>query len=263
MTTPDLATTRFETAAGSAPRSPVSLIVGPALGTSAETAWGPAGALLSKHHDTLAWDLPGHGRSRPASAPFTVADLADAVVHLADDAGLERFAYAGVSIGGAVGLELAVRHPERLVSLTAICTLGQFGTPEGWRDRARQVRSEGLVIAPDAATRMFAPGFADAHPARAEQLLQAMARVDATSYAFCCEALAGYDVREQLGTVTAPTLVIAAEHDRVCSMEDAETLALTVQRGRAEALPGAAHYAPPEQPERVAVLIAESIAEHA
>lgn len=260
MTRPALAATR--TPAASEPAIP--LVLGPALGTSAESVWGPAAENLGQRFDLLAWDLPGHGRSEPATAPFTLADLADAVAAAADEAGIDRFAYAGVSIGGAVGLELALRHPDRLIALTVICTLGQFGSPEGWRDRARRVRQSGMApLAEGAAERMFAPSFSTQQPERADAVLRALADADADSYALCCEALAGYDVRDQLGTITVPTLVVAAEFDRVSSLDEAEALARTVQHGRAALLENAAHFAPPEQPERIAALIAEMVLQHA
>ena len=61
--------------------------------------------------DVVAWDLPGHGVSPAATETFDVAALADAVVDLVDSiAPGENFHYAGVSLGGAVGLQLGIKH---------------------------------------------------------------------------------------------------------------------------------------------------------
>lgn len=53
------------------------LIVGPSLGTSVEALWSRCAPMLP--FQVVGWDLPGHGRSRPAAEPFSVSDLADAV----------------------------------------------------------------------------------------------------------------------------------------------------------------------------------------
>ncbi|GAA3372586.1 hypothetical protein GCM10017744_104690 [Streptomyces antimycoticus] len=66
-----------------------------------------------------------------------------------DRLGIDRFAYAGISFGGAVGTWLAVNHPERVTSLTLICTPARFGKPDGWHERARLVRTEGIAPVAD------------------------------------------------------------------------------------------------------------------
>ena len=68
--------------------------------------------MLAERYRVVAWDLPGHGASPPATEPFTVADLADAVAAAIRALGADRVLYAGVSLGGATGLELGLRHPD-------------------------------------------------------------------------------------------------------------------------------------------------------
>ncbi|UUT36567.1 alpha/beta fold hydrolase [Microbacterium elymi] len=82
------------------------LILGPSLGTST-IMWEQVVPALAGPHRVALWDLPGHGASPAAVDPFTVAELADAVAALAAGFGADRIDYAGVSLGGAVGLELA------------------------------------------------------------------------------------------------------------------------------------------------------------
>ncbi len=119
------------------------LIVGPSLGTSS-LVWTQAGSLLANDVDVVAWDLPGHGVSPAATEPFSVAELADAVVELVDSiAPGETFHYAGVSLGGATGLQLAIKHGDRLKSLSVQCSGAKLGTPEAWQERAETVRTPG------------------------------------------------------------------------------------------------------------------------
>jgi pimeloyl-ACP methyl ester carboxylesterase len=101
---PDLTMTRL---AGSADSARV-LVVGPSLGTSVEVLWGQAATLVDEY-EVVGWDLPGHGRSRPATSAFTIDELAAVVrARSAELAGGRPVAYAGVSLGGAVALQFAV-----------------------------------------------------------------------------------------------------------------------------------------------------------
>jgi pimeloyl-ACP methyl ester carboxylesterase len=83
------------------------LILGPSLGTAAPL-WDDALPALSKNYTLVRWDLPGHGKSEPTSEPFTMAELAQGVIDLADAFGIDTFDYAGVSIGGAIALQLEI-----------------------------------------------------------------------------------------------------------------------------------------------------------
>jgi 3-oxoadipate enol-lactonase len=167
------------------------LIVGPSLGTSS-VLWGQVGSLLGNDFDVVAWDLPGHGVSAAAAETFSVADLADAVVELVDSiAPGEKFHYAGVSLGGATGLQLGIKHGDRLKSLSVQCSGAKLGTPEGWLERAETVRTQGTpVMIQGSAERWFAPGFMDREPEFSSRLLHSLRDADRFSYAFCCEALA-------------------------------------------------------------------------
>lgn len=236
------------------------LVVGPSLGTSS-VLWTQAGALLGDDFDVVAWDLPGHGVSPAATETFDVAELADAVVELVDSiAPGERFHYAGVSLGGATGLQLGIKHGERLKSLSVQCSGAKLGTPEGWLERAETVRSQGTpVMIQGSAQRWFAPGFMEREPELSSRLLHSLRDADRFSYAFCCEALAGFDVREELGSIRVPTQALAGAEDAVAPPSFAEEVAkgITAGGGTASAvtLEGVAHLAPAEAPAHVAELL--------
>jgi 3-oxoadipate enol-lactonase len=236
------------------------LVVGPSLGTSS-LLWTQAGALLGTDYDVVAWDLPGHGVSPAAKEAFDVAELADAVVDLVDSiAPGERFHYAGVSLGGATGLQLGIKHGERLKSLSVQCTGAKIGTPEGWLERAETVRTQGTpVMIQGSAQRWFAPGFMDREPELSGRLLHSLRDADRFSYAFCCEALAGFDVRAELGSICVPTQAVAGAEDSVAPPSFAQEIVegITAGGGTANAvtLQGVAHLAPFEAPAHVAELL--------
>jgi 3-oxoadipate enol-lactonase len=236
------------------------LVVGPSLGTST-VLWSETAALLGNDFDVIGWDLPGHGVSPAASETFSVAELADAVVDLVDSiAPGAVFHYAGDSLGGATGLQLGIKHGERLKSLSVQCTGAKIGTPEGWLERAETVRAQGTaVMIQGSAQRWFAPGFMERQPVVSSRLLHALRDADRFSYAFCCEALAGFDVRSELGTITVPTQALAGVADTVAPPSFAEEIAAGINAGGGSAvsvaLDGVGHLAPAEAPAVVADLM--------
>jgi 3-oxoadipate enol-lactonase/4-carboxymuconolactone decarboxylase len=244
-------------------------VLGPSLGTSAATLWGEAGAALAEEFDVITWDLPGHGGTEPPTSGYSVAELAEAVLAAVDEvaAGDEpaavddpanlTFAYAGDSIGGAVGLHLLLDHPGRVRAATLLCTGAAIGTPQGWAERAALVRDQGIeAVVEGSRQRWFGPGFPDRHPAAAEDLVEALREVDPESYALACEALGSLDVRDRLGEITAPVLAVAGEADQPTPVESLRAIADGVVDGRLVVLDGVAHLAPAEAPARVACLVA-------
>ncbi|WP_035840160.1 bifunctional 3-oxoadipate enol-lactonase/4-carboxymuconolactone decarboxylase PcaDC [Kitasatospora azatica] len=228
-----------------------ALVLGPSLGTSL-AVWDDLAGALARHHRVVRWDLPGHGRS-PAglvSEGATVADLADLVLAVADRLGLTRFAYAGISLGGAVGTHLAVHHPERISSLALVCSSARFGEPEAWRERAELVRRAGTApLAETAPARWFTPAFART-PA-ADALVADQRAADPAGYAACCDALAAFDLRAELHRITAPTLVLAGRDDLATPPPHSRQLADGIPGSGLVEIPRAAHLAPVERPQAV------------
>ncbi|MFE3824468.1 3-oxoadipate enol-lactonase [Streptomyces sp. NPDC059092] len=229
------------------PASAPPLLLGPSLGTSL-ALWDGVAPELAVSHRVVRWDLPGHGGSDAAliGPGATVADLAGLVLALADSLSLDRFAYAGVSLGGAVGLHLATHAPERVTSLAVICSSAHFGAAGPWEERAALARREGMAgIAEASPSRWFTPGFTVA------ALVDDVRGADPAGYAACCDALASYDIGGLLPTVTAPTLVVAGREDPAAPPPHSREIADGVPGATLVELPHAAHLAPAEQPEAV------------
>lgn len=235
------------------------LLLGPSLGTSASALWGPAAERLSEHLRVIAWDLPGHGQS-PADT-FRIPDLAAGVLSLADEVLPGRsFHYAGNSVGGAVGLQLLIDAPARLLSATLLCTGAAIGRAEDWAARAASVRASGTGALVEASLqRWLAPGFIDREPQRAAALADALRSTDDESYAQACEALAAFDVTASLAEIAAPVLAVAGSHDVATPADSLRRIASGVRNGRVVVLDGVAHLAPVEAPTATANLIADHV----
>ncbi|MGW1781198.1 bifunctional 3-oxoadipate enol-lactonase/4-carboxymuconolactone decarboxylase PcaDC [Streptomyces sp. NPDC002143] len=229
------------------PTSAPPLLLGPSLGTS-YALWDKVAPELSITHRVIRWDLPGHGGSDAAliGPGATVGDLADLVLALADSLGVERFAYAGVSLGGAVGLQLALDHPERVSSLAVICSSAHFNGSKPWEERAALVRREGLAgLAETANARWFTPGFT------VPELVADHRDADPAGYAACCDALGAFDVRERLPELAVRTLLIAGRKDQATPPAHLREIADAAPDATLVELPGAAHLAPAQCPEAV------------
>jgi 3-oxoadipate enol-lactonase len=137
----------------------------------------------------------------------------------------DEYFYAGVSLGGAVGLHLALRD-HRMRGTAAICSGAIIGSPTGWYDRAALVRASGTSA-----------------------LLDALPAVDDESYALCCEALASHDLRSELPRIAVPVLAAWGEHDLVTPAIRSEEIAAGVRNGGTCRIAHAGHLAPLERPD--------------
>ncbi|MGI5347273.1 alpha/beta fold hydrolase [Streptomyces sp. CA-250714] len=229
------------------PTTGPALLLAPSLGTSA-ALWGAVAPELSSAFRTVSWDLPGHGGS-PADLigpGATVADLGRLVLALADSLDLNRFHYAGVSLGGAVGLWLAAHHPDRIGRLAVICSSAHFGPSGPWQQRAALVRGSGTgPVAETAPARWFTPGFA------APGLVDDLRRTSPEAYAACCDALAVLDLRGELPLISAPTLVVAGREDPATPPTHAREIADCVGGAALVELAEASHLAVAECPRAV------------
>ncbi len=229
------------------PASAPPLLLGPSLGTS-YALWDKVAPELSISHRVVRWDLPGHGGSAAGliAAGATVGDLADLVLALADSLGIDRFAYAGVSLGGAVGLHLAVHHPERVSSLAVICSSAHFNGSKAWQERAERVRREGMEwLVQSANARWFAGDFT------VPELIRDHREADPEAYAACCDALAAFDLRDRLGEIAARTLLVAGRQDPATPPPHLREIADAVPGATLVELPGASHLAPAQCPQAV------------
>ncbi|MFI6958563.1 alpha/beta fold hydrolase [Nocardia sp. NPDC050408] len=200
------------------------------LGTTLEM-WEPQLQAFGRHYRTIAVDLPGHGRTAVPDDRCTVRGFADQVVTLLDALGVDRFSVVGLSFGGAVAQALAGIWQDRVVGAVIACPAASYDS-DFWRSRALYVRTHGLIeIVRRTADRRFAPGFARRAPDVYTSSLLTLSTMNPAGYAACCEALAAHNAAILLPRITAPTLVLAGELDRVTPP--------SLVRGVAEAVPGA------------------------
>lgn len=241
------------------PSDAPAVFLGGSLGTTLAMWDGLADRLAGKYQ-VVRFDTRGHGASPAPAGPYTMTELASDVVALADELGLDRFSYVGLSLGGGIGQTLAVEHPERVASLVLCCTAPVFGDAGTWRERSLRVTAEGMGWLVDATReRWFTPEFLKSDPDAADRILDMLANTSPVGYAACCDALAAHDLTDRLSEITAPTRVIAAAQDPVTPPEVTGRLAGGIPGADHVVVEDAAHIVNVAQPETFGDVVMEHL----
>jgi 3-oxoadipate enol-lactonase/4-carboxymuconolactone decarboxylase len=242
----------------SEPTAPVLLLVHP-IGADLEV-WEPLLPALLPRFRVVRYDQRGHGRTAAAPGPCTVDALAQDALRLLDRLGIERASVCGTSLGGMVGMWLAVHAKSRVDRLGLLCTSARLGPPEAWHERAALVRQRGpAAIAESSVARWFTPGFAARSPALVKRMQEQVTRTSAEGYAACCEALAQWDMRDRLEQIEARTWILAGGEDPSTPPAHAYALGAAIPHARVSVIENAAHLALAEHPARVAQLLLEHL----
>lgn len=236
------------------------VILGNSLGTNL-SMWEPQVAVLSRSFRVITFDQRGHGASPVPPGPYAISDLGEDVVALMDHLGVRRASYVGLSIGGMAGIWLGANAPERLNTLTLMCTSAYAPPASRWHERVAAVRAAGSTdtIADAVVGGWFTPAWSAAHPDVVAAHRAMIAATDPDGYCGCCEAIADMDLRALLPSVSVPTLVISAEQDLALPPEHQRLIAQQIPGARLATVSGAAHIASAEQPGVVNRLIEEHV----
>jgi 3-oxoadipate enol-lactonase len=219
--------------------------------------WEPILPRFTGSFDVVRYDLRGHGSSPVPAGPYEIADLGADLLALLDRLSIQRAHLVGLSLGGMAAMWAAAHAPDRVDRLVLCCTSAQLGPPEMWAERAALARTGGTAAGADAAIgRWFTPAFAAREPELVARTKAMIAATPDQGYIECCGAIERMDLRPMLGSITAPTLVVAGEHDPATPVDHAELIAGLIPDARLAVVASAAHLAVAEQPDETGKLIA-------
>lgn len=242
--------------ASAGPEGAPAVVLSPSLGTEL-SMWEPQARRLATHHRVISCDIRGHGRSPVPPGPYSIDDLGRDLLELLDRLGLERASLCGISIGAMASMWVAAHAPDRVGRLVVCCSSAHIDPEKTFLERAALVREQGLAaVVEGALERWFTAAFRESHPDLVRWMSERLLATPVEGYANCCEALAGEDLRGDLGSIRAPTLVIAGREDPATPPQHSELIAEGIAGSRLEVLADAAHLANLGQPERVGELIA-------
>lgn len=209
--------------------------------------WAPQVADLLPHFQVLRFDTRGHGASDVPGGEYSIELLGKDVLGLADSLGIEKFAFCGLSLGGAIGQWLGINAANRVAALILANTSPKFGERSNWEARIKMVSEGGMAAIIDMAMqRFFSPQTRKG--AYANSVHSVLLGTDPAGYIGCCVALRDFDSRQALGQIPVSTLVISGERDVSTPWEgNSELLAREIPNARVLRL-AAAHLSNLEQP---------------
>jgi pimeloyl-ACP methyl ester carboxylesterase len=210
-------------------------------------AWHYQYESLGRRHSPIAPDLPGHGRSSGVEGLHTLEGYATFVLALLDALKLESAVVVGHSMGGAIAMELALRHPNRVKALVLIATAAKFDIPkeriDTWRavtmGRASQPFNNDGYSPKTIATKpeIIREGWGEQ--------IQTDPRVRWSDLVACSQI----DLRDRISRIDTPTLILAGADDAITPPAQAEFLKSHIRGSRLEVVPDAAHRLTTERPD--------------
>jgi pimeloyl-ACP methyl ester carboxylesterase len=211
---------------------------------------------FSRTHRVLAMDLRGHGRSEaPRDRPsYTVEQMADDVEALVEQVGLERFHLVGHSMGGGMVQEIALRSPEKPLSLTLHDTSCRFGPADDpamkeWRDkRLALAETEGMAAVAEVPPPVAPPPHMPAE--RLEEMKVRLSKMSPDAFIGAWHGLETWQgTQSRAREIAVPTLVIYGDLDFPGLILGSKRLAELILGARVEVIPEAAHSPQCERPD--------------
>ncbi len=215
------------------------------------TYWDQQIADLSRRHDVIALDLPGHGRSITEPEFITNTQMSAAVTTALDALQCGPVHLVGLSVGGLIAQQIALTDPQLITSLALLDTAARFG-PDGqasMRSRAAVLREHGMEAILDGLFgHWLLPETRERRPDLIDRATKTLLHDDAGVQAALWETIADFDDADRLGSIAVPTLVLVGEHDSSSPVSSARELCAGIRHAQMQVIADAAHLTPIEQP---------------
>jgi len=232
-------------------------------------SWGFQLNAFAAKHRVIAFDNRGSGRSSAPDVPYTTRLMADDTAALMDRLRIEAAHVLGVSLGGMIAQELALAHPDRVLSLQLHCTTAR---PDRYMlALLENLRTARAGLGAEQAQRamalwLFAPTTFNERPEFVETMLYA-ARTQPypqsdVGFARQGDAIVSHDTLDRLGAITCPTLVGVGEEDALAPSRFSREIAAAIPHAEIHTVPGAGHVAFWEKPAEFNALCLEFLAKH-
>jgi 3-oxoadipate enol-lactonase len=213
--------------------------------------------LFAAHHQVLTFDQRGSGRSEKPDMDYSIAMLADDTATLMDHVGFSSAHIIGVSMGGMIAQEFALRHPHKTRALVLGCTTpgGSHAVPLGGGALARAYSTQPMSAEERGralAEACFTKGYIETHPEVIPAMIESRRQrpIEPTALGHRMKAAHAHDTYDRLPRITAPTLVITGKDDVLISWENSRILADRIPGAKYVLLEPAGHIFWVEQKEK-------------
>ncbi|WP_460730188.1 alpha/beta hydrolase [Nocardia heshunensis] len=214
--------------------------------------WEPVMDRLAVGRRVFAYNLRGHGAAAGSPKPFTMTTMADDVLALMDNLGLDTAHVVGLSMGGGVAQTLAVQNPDRVDSLALLGTT-DYPFTDAFRIRARSAEIDGIPAQLEPTlTRWFTPAALAANTWGVRYARERILRFAADDWVAAWNAFADMDVQGKLADFGKPVLILSGEKDASCTPEIMSGIADRIPGSTFQLLPDTPHQQTLEQPDLVA-----------
>ncbi|MFH8487574.1 alpha/beta fold hydrolase [Streptomyces longisporoflavus] len=217
------------------------LLLAHGAGGGIEANYGPILDGLAAEHTVVGVDFPGTGKTPKAQTPLDVDELADQLVAAADAEGLATFAVSGYSLGGAVAIRLAARHPERVSALILSATFAHADTRTDlaasiWQQLYES--GEHTLLARYLNLMALSENTLNSlTPARVQASAEQLAHDIPPGTGDHVDLVRRIDVRADLAGITVPTLVVVTTNDPLVSPALQRELAAGISTAEVAELP--------------------------
>jgi len=210
--------------------------------------WDEEARRLSRRYRVLRFDTRGHGKSEAPPGPYSLEMLAGDLRALLAAVGVHKTHFVGLSMGGMIGLTMALDAPELLDSLILCDTSSNFSLDV--EARARVVEAGGLetMVAPTL-ERFLSTSFRNRNQCMTEKVAAMIRSTPVVGYLGCCRAISKMALTPRLGEIRCPTLVLVGENDVVTPLSMAREIQEAIGGSELVVIPDAAHLANIEQPD--------------
>jgi pimeloyl-ACP methyl ester carboxylesterase len=216
--------------------------------------WQPQLQGFAEGHSPVAFDFPGHGRSGGTESLKSIAAYAKFLAALVDHWQLRPAVLVGRCMGGAVAVEYALAHPQRVRALVLVATAARFELPQEMLDTWKNVML-GRTQQPFTTEAFSAQtDFTVMREAWMEQV-----KTDPRVRYFDLVACNAFDLTRRLGAIKTPTLVVAGRDDAITPASGAEALHRAIAGSRFVVIDGAGHALPNEKPAEFNAAVAEFV----
>lgn len=215
------------------------------------TMWDELADALKDKYRVLRYDARGHGASASPAGHYTLDQLVEDARAILDALKIEQAHFAGLSMGGMVGLGLMIHHPHR-IKRAVIADSRHTTTPaftKAWLDRIDTVRTGGIeAIVESTVARWSSEGLAARNPAAVARMETMVRGTSVNGYCGCAAALARLNYGPRLNEINAPVLVICGDEDHGAPPDNSRQMAAMIKGARFLEIKQAGHISNIEHP---------------
>ncbi len=223
------------------------LLLIPGLGTGL-WLWFKQVPAFAESFRTIVFDPPGVGRSATSDIAFTTCSLAATLAKSLDVLGLQQAHVLGASLGGFVAQEFALAYPQETMSLVLCCTSAGGARHVPPDASIMEAYAANFKLNADERIRQnlllsFAPHYASEHSEEVERVIEMRLANFVPDDVYLSQVRAGqaHDADERVSRITARTLVITGDADRIVPMENSVNLATAIPQAKLVVIPGGSH----------------------